>query len=389
MTRWKTALVALLCTPAFGADATIPSRENLVVHEWGTFTSVAAPDGTPLMWAPLTGPGDLPCFVIRQGSRQGTILVKWSPALIRMETPVLYFYPDRAMTLSVAVDFPQGLITEWYPKATLVKPDAPTGFMSDGRIEWSKLELRPGEVAELPATTGHSHYFAARETDSAMLRVGDQREKLLFYRGIGNFRPIVRPKLRADGKIEIHTTTRDPLPLVMLFENHQGKIGYRVERGVTGQVTLDSPELSSSAVEVHQKLAEALEESGLYRKESLAMVETWKDAWFEEGTRVIYILPRAAVDAVLPLKISPVPTETGRVFVGRVEMLSPNIRETIETAVSKSDVSALARLGRFLGPFAAQMRPSSAIVRSPEGQRVLSQANSKMMENLKPGACIQ
>src|SRR5687768_5290713 len=158
MTQWKTVLVALLCAPAFGADATIASRENLVVHEWGTFTSVAAPDGTPLMWAPLTGPGDLPCFVIRRGS---STLVKSSPALIRMETPVLYFYPDRAMTLSVTVDFPQGLITEWYPKASSVKPDTPTGYMSDGRIEWSKLELRPGEVAELPTTIGPSHYFAA------------------------------------------------------------------------------------------------------------------------------------------------------------------------------------------------------------------------------------
>lgn len=386
MIQWKVVVVALLCTSAFAADETIPSRENLVVHEWGTFTSVAAPDGTPLMWAPLTGPGDLPCFVVRLGSR---LVGKYSPALIRMETPVLYFYPDRAMTLSVGVDFPQGLITEWYPKASLVRPEAEAGFLANGRIEWSKLEVRPGESAELPTTAEPSHYFAARETDAAMLRVGDQREKLLFYRGVGNFAPTVRPKFGAIGNIEIHTGARDVLPLVMLFENHRGKIGYRLAREVSGQVTFDSPELISSAREVHEKLAAALEGSGLYRKEALAMVETWKDSWFEEGMRVFYILPSAAVDGLLPLKISPAPAEVSRVFVGRVEMLSPHIRETIETALTNNDDSALARLGRFLSPFEVQMRRSSAIVSSIEGQRVLSRANAKMLQNVKPGACVQ
>jgi hypothetical protein len=389
MTQWKATLIAVIytsiCTPAVAAEATLPGRENVVVHEWGTFTSVAGPDGTPFMWASFTGPGDLPCFVVRLGSR----LVKLAPALIRMETPVLYFYADRATTLSVAVDFPQGLITEWYPKATLVRPETETGGFARGRIEWSKLEVRPGETGELPTTKEHSHYFAARETDSAMLHAGEQREKLLFYRGVGNFVPPVRPKFTANGKVEIHSGARAALPLVMLFENHQGKIGYRVVRDLTGQVTFDLPELTGNASEVHEKLAAALEESGLYRKEAQAMVKTWKDSWFEEGMRVIYILPGAVVDAVLPLKISPAPTETSRVFAGRIEMLSPHMRETIENAVIHEDISALARFGRFLSPFEQQMRPSSKIVSSPEGQRVFLRANTKMQESLKLGACIQ
>jgi hypothetical protein len=33
------------------------------VHEWGTFTSVAAEDGTAVEWVPQQGPRDLPCFV--------------------------------------------------------------------------------------------------------------------------------------------------------------------------------------------------------------------------------------------------------------------------------------------------------------------------------------
>ena len=32
------------------------------MHEWGTFTSVAAEDGTAVDWVPQQGPRDLPCF---------------------------------------------------------------------------------------------------------------------------------------------------------------------------------------------------------------------------------------------------------------------------------------------------------------------------------------
>src|SRR6266498_723155 len=48
-----------------GRAAQKPFRvENrLVVHEWGTFTSIAGKDGIALEWRPLNGPTDLPKFV--------------------------------------------------------------------------------------------------------------------------------------------------------------------------------------------------------------------------------------------------------------------------------------------------------------------------------------
>ena len=53
----------------------------------------------------------------------------------------------------------------------------------------------------------------------------------------------------------------------------------------------------------------ALVEQGLYEKEARAMVNTWQDQWFaEEGTRVLYLLPRAWTDRTLPLQVSPRPT---------------------------------------------------------------------------------
>ena len=69
---------------------------QLTVHEWGTFTSIAGPDGQAVEWRPLTGPSDLPCFVttlnpnsIKINAQGGIPGLK---ALVRMETPVLYFY---------------------------------------------------------------------------------------------------------------------------------------------------------------------------------------------------------------------------------------------------------------------------------------------------------
>ena len=43
---------------------------------------------------------------------------------VRMETPVIYFYAEQETTVSVDVQFRQGLITEWYPSAT-VTPASP------------------------------------------------------------------------------------------------------------------------------------------------------------------------------------------------------------------------------------------------------------------------
>src|SRR5437868_4888014 len=43
--------------------ASIANQNNLVVHEWGTFTSIAGKDGVALEWRPLNGSIDLPKFV--------------------------------------------------------------------------------------------------------------------------------------------------------------------------------------------------------------------------------------------------------------------------------------------------------------------------------------
>jgi hypothetical protein len=345
----KSAFALALLTRVFAADA-VPPTAGLTVHEWGTFTSVAGEDGAAVQWAQFTPPSDLPCFVYHLSGQ----CIKCAANRVRMETPVLYFYSPRPVTVSVHVDLPSGLITEWYPKAARIVPEQQTG-RDGGQIDWGPVEVSPGAALEFPTTGSASHYYAARETDSAALRVGDQPEKLLFYRGIANFPVAVEPQFLTDGRLEIRNTGSGSIRLAIVFENHGGQSGYRIIHDLGARSVVDRPELTANVESLHRDLAAALAEAGLYPKEAAAMINTWRDSWFEEGVRVFYLLPQAAVDSVLPLKITPAPAKIARVFVGRVEVLSPQMRQALQTALAAGDTETLSKCGRFLDPFMARV----------------------------------
>src|SRR5262245_35896252 len=112
---------------------------------------------------------------------------------------------------------------------------------------------------------------------------------------------------------------------------------------------------------ISTRMAAALEKEGLYPREAAAMVNTWKDSWFtEEGTRVLYVLPRGWTDATLPLQLDPAPSSLVRVMVGRAEILAPDIEQGLREelvkatkgnpAARESVTRQLSRLGRFASP---------------------------------------
>src|SRR4051812_20675855 len=74
--------------PAPRADA----GQDLVVHEWGTFTSFSGSDGALLRFRPANT--DLPRFVYRGGPVRKDEL----DGTVSLETPVLYFYAARPLT---------------------------------------------------------------------------------------------------------------------------------------------------------------------------------------------------------------------------------------------------------------------------------------------------
>jgi len=130
----KAVVIGSLAVAVIASGLLIAARPapSYVAHEWGTFTSVQGGDGVLLDWRPLET-SRLPKFVYdwtRPGiGRQGPVLLGKGAMVARqrMETPVIYFYSEQDQAVDVSVEFPQGLITEWYPQASLISPSGRPG----------------------------------------------------------------------------------------------------------------------------------------------------------------------------------------------------------------------------------------------------------------------
>jgi hypothetical protein len=337
----------------------VASRANatgdaLKVHEWGTFTSIAGMNGMPSSWRALGGSGDLPCFVHRSerdGSGKTDLI-----GTVRMETPVLYVYAPHQVTISAEVRFPQGLFTEWYPQAELATINANPGDGSielrDGAITWRDVAVAPNASSKFPTDHTASHYYAARAVTAASLRVGTEQEKFLFYRGVGSFSLPLSAQAVGEGEIAIENLGREPITGIVLFEKRGSKLGYRVAGALhpRARVTIDPPSLTGDAAKLGDEIERFLVGQGLYATEAKAMVETWHHAWFEEGTRLFYLVPRPTIDAVLPLSIDPNPDEIVRAFVGRLELITLTTLGAVEGAIANDNVATLKLFGRFVMP---------------------------------------
>jgi hypothetical protein len=91
---------------------------------------------------------------------------------------------------------------------------------------------------------------------------------------------------------------------------------------------------------------------------------------------------------LLPLSIKPAPATIERVFVGRVEILSPSIRQSIETAVTSGDIPVLEKYGRFLDPFLSQIRGVRDLSIGPIEKFLSSKYGEVNREHSSP-SCVQ
>jgi hypothetical protein len=350
------------------------------VHEWGTFTSIAGADGRALKWRPLGGPSDLPSFVAQCGVNQkGAYL-----GTVRMETPVIYFYAQEETTVSVGVDFRDGVITDWFPTPAN-KPNsggvAPGGQLAYSRISWNDVRVSPGAAPDFIVEPAPSHYYAARETDASPLLVAGDRERFLFYRGVGQFAAPLTARVQDDGSVAVASAGAWPIGTVVAFENRAGRTAHRVYRDVGWELTLAPLTLEDESDGPGADLMSILTSSGLYPKEAEAMVRTWQDSWFEEGARLFYIAPAEVVNANLPLTISPAPSAVGRVFVGRMELVTAATKRDVKNALQAGDEAILEAYGRFLEPIADRILAETQPV-----DRSLFVRNLALASSLVPSA---
>ncbi len=437
----KTALFALLSVLA---SSWLPASETTgyAVHEWGTFTSVQGSDGVQMVWNPFVTP-ELPSFVYdrtkpavrpNRSYFSAALLNKSGMAsLQRMETPVLYFYSDQPKTVDVTVKFPQGLVTEWYPQAQDVGPysiianpvSASAGNpvtkngppspddknLPESLVHWSSVKILPRNqiprFAALPQSDRpSSHYYAARETDADLLQVNApaasgatfaQQEKFLFYRGVGSFVAPLHVTIDADGKqVHLKNTGKENLSHLYLVQIHRTAGNYvyvdQLGAGEEKSMVLKTDQELLPTVSFNSRLSENLKTSltkeGLFPREAAAMVNTWHDSWFQEtGVRVLYTLPGVWTDRILPLTIGPKPEKITRVFVGRAELITPEMERNLAKEVVRYHEGATQEaienvrqsgLGRFTAP------AMSRVLSTPRSKEFSTAAGKLVNEAIKP-----
>jgi hypothetical protein len=337
------------------AHAAAAPGQTLVVHEWGTFTSLQDNAGATIGGINVDDE-PVPPFVHRLGGlpiwTPSSMPASWSQGAprchpdvtLRLETPVVYFYPPGDPTGAKPFDFRAsfvgGWLTEYFPAARSDNPRFPDRLTSAvrGRLEWRGIRLGAKTPAALPQTSERV-WLAPRKVGSTTVTTADgqESEKYLFYRGVGHIdAPIVVSQ--QENRVAIALRLGDPrgrigsIPrswLVRVFPD--GRLWYAAfdaASAVAGQVTIPLPADDAGAshtnlAALQTALRDALLEQGLFPDEAQAMLETWELSYFKsEGLRLFTLLPRTWIDHYLPISVS-VPADITRVMLGRIELISP------------------------------------------------------------------
>jgi hypothetical protein len=343
---------------ALSVVALAKDNSGYTAHEWGTFTSVQGSDGVQMEWNPFVA-AELPKFIYdrnrpnHEANRQDFALFASKTAFIarqRMETPVIYFYSPEKKTVDVRVDFPSGIMTEWYPHATSCDAQRQPGQTNkNSYLEWKGVEIDPTfKNATLPVDAGKSHYYAARDAGASVLRVNNapggstESESFLFYRGVGHFEAPLKVTLDSKGtSLALRNTGKQELHHLIVLNVENAKDGKKYSMEKFDKMTADTSErvdLSRLSATSHEQLKNSLEAAlaaeGLFKAEAAAMVKTWEDSWLEEpGLRVLYVLGREWTDQTLPLTLSPAPENLARVMIGRAEVITPRVEVALYESI--------------------------------------------------------
>ncbi|MEO6435090.1 MAG: hypothetical protein ABIP55_04930 [Tepidisphaeraceae bacterium] len=358
---------------------TLASSDKLVVHEWGTFTSLQDENGRSIGGL-NSNDEPLPPFVHRLPNVgiADDVFIKSPRARLhpdvtmRLETPVVYFYPPDAkpMTLDVSATFKGGLLSEYYPKAIATSDTPPRRLTAKtvGTLKWKSALI--GEDAKIPATTDRI-WLAPRAVQATPVTVNGQGEKYLFYRGVGHVEAPIKV-VRSSAGIQLYDNRPADMwdaPMTVratwLAEfRPDGACAFRVidaqpalpEANIVARDAsfADADFAKENTARLRAAMKQALIADGLFDDEADAMLETWKNSYFKTGgQRLFFVVPRQWTDRVLPLTISQ-PCELTRVMIGRIELVSPKQRELLtRMGDEKQRITAVTadryhqQLGRF------------------------------------------
>lgn len=389
---------SLLHTVGLFSSILLPSSVHaLDVHEWGTFTVLVSSQGQTVNWyQPYSDIAKLPNFIMLNNAM---MMKSFAPAArVRMETPVIYFYPEEETTVSVRVAFDKGRITERFPSSTdmafpqsglqlqpfmfsglapiitcaAVQPTSERIFDQRMReqtvstpptvVRWMGKLLPPDhEDAKLiPAVAPQQgeNYAAARNVPDAWIFHSDTPnkltpaihpvEKFIFYRGSGDSVPPYIASMPNDNTMTFTNLSQSASTFQVALRVRDGKASWAQMPNISGPTaessrtsTITFPEATMSLEQADKELSALflteLISRGLTKAEAQAMIDTWNHTWFAEpGQRVFTIVDRTWVDSVLPLGITPEPKKIERVFIARYEVLSPASEKQLGAIMTQS-----------------------------------------------------
>jgi len=341
--------------------AAVPERvsDRLVVHEWGTFTVMQDEKGRPL--AGINNDDEpVPQFVHRQhivqpfGDMPATyykgIAGSHPDVVVRLETPVIYFYPPRdrpKLTLDVEVRLRGGWLTEYYPKAEVGGIDRDSSFRefpslpatAVGSLRWQGLVV--GGQEDGPKTDSRV-WLSPRQVKAASVKNTDgESERYLFYRGVGNL-PVplsVSRQANDPGLLELRAAL--PVHTITLVDaRRDGTLAFRglanlpADAGAMLPATFKTSDYAADNLpRLREHLFNGLVREGLFDEEAQAMMNTWEAAYFRQpGTRVFFMVPDAWTNEKLPLSVRGEGAEkvsVERAMIGRIELLTDSHRERL------------------------------------------------------------
>jgi hypothetical protein len=202
-----------------------------------------------------------------------------------------------------------------------------------------------------PQTSATSIWNPARETKANTIQTtvnGTEEERFIFYRGLANFDVPLKVNLKnlSENEMSVTVTNQSVEEIPSLFylkTNQSGVVSFLTIPALKANesrtfLTSSAQSIKSANVPIQKALVSA----GLFEDEAISMLKTWKKSYFRtEGERLLYILPQAWTERILPMKLVPQPERLVRVLIGRVELFSQNEQQRILTRLARNDQSLL------------------------------------------------
>ncbi len=351
-------------------SATDPS---LVAHEWGTITSHHFPDGRSAgRLNRISATEVLPDFVHKfeppetsnhpeQVLGKSTMVPGRPDVIMRLETPVIYFYPSAKASIpspfEVNVRFRGGIVNEFYPNATAsveldydrIQSKMGAGILKNwdgnvlnnyviGSLRWNEVQL--AKNLPLPKTS-NPVWLSPRKVLATSARASGESEKYLFYRGVAHLDALMQTQILSNELILRTPRTLHWLNAKSMVLSGVWFVGVREDGAVAfrtlGKKTIARTDLSKEIArtecfqasdytkknldQLQDSLKNSLITTGLFKDEAEAMLATWDHSYFKSpGMRVFYVVPAEWLHYFLPLQIS-TPHQLTRAFIGRIDLL--------------------------------------------------------------------